>query len=343
MNKKISAISRVFFLTALVFTMFVQTVNGDDPTNLIHGRVGEIVKIDNGKYEPILKLPWLGSPPEETKIEYRSGVRVYVILQDENYALTSKCAFTDENGEYSISVPVGVYSVNTDKKGYETSIIDEVNVTAEVSTQLDIAIYEGEQDDSKFFPLGIEEYRQQIEENVKASIIGCEFTLENISKEVDYKKIIVLYDDLSIDPINITKGNVSFLIDGEEIIGGRTIVLHMEKGILDFNENLTINYDETPIRMADNLEDIFNPDDDGSHPEYYLVNAKNGLQMMISVPHFSEHTISIYSLTEEEIVEEIVEEFVEEIKRYPEFAAFAALAVIIVATIVMIRKGKEED
>ena len=41
-----------------------------------------------------------------------------------------------------------------------------------------------------------------------------------------------------------------------------------------------------------------NPDNDGSHPEYLIIIGSDGWQVIVSVPHFSEHTIIISSVVE---------------------------------------------
>lgn len=48
--------------------------------------------------------------------------------------------------------------------------------------------------------------------------------------------------------------------------------------------------------MADDLKDVLNPDDDGSHPEYWIIYDANGTHILVSIPHFSEHEITVYSL-----------------------------------------------
>lgn len=335
MNKKISAISSIFLLTLLVFTMLGQTVKGDDQTSLIYGKVGEIISdTDEHPFPPIL-----GKDGLDIEIDYKEDVRVYVILSDENNILTSKCTFTDENGEYTISIPTGTYMLSTNKNGYENSVIDEVEVSADEPTELDIAIQDGTVDESKFFPLAIDESKEAIDTGIKDDNVGGEITVYHMEDESDYKKVFVIYTDLTITPINITEGNISLLVDGDENIGGRTIVINVEEEFFDLENDTIVEYDEKIISMADDLADILDPNDDGSNPEYLITVGANGIQILVSIPHFSEHMISIYSLP----IEEITEEIVEEIKRYPEIAMMAAAAIIIVAAFFMIRRGKEVD
>jgi len=55
--------------------------------------------------------------------------------------------------------------------------------------------------------------------------------------------------------------------------------------------------------MADDVADVLDPNDDGLHAEYILTVGTNGTQLIISIPHFSIHEISILSL--KDVVEKI--------------------------------------
>jgi len=50
--------------------------------------------------------------------------------------------------------------------------------------------------------------------------------------------------------------------------------------------------------MADDLPDVLDPNNDGLHAEYLITEGKNGLQIAVSIPHFSEHEIIISSIVE---------------------------------------------
>ena len=47
--------------------------------------------------------------------------------------------------------------------------------------------------------------------------------------------------------------------------------------------------------MAADLTDILDPDDDGGQPEYWVVRDADGIQLMVSVPHWSVHAITVSS------------------------------------------------
>jgi hypothetical protein len=82
--------------------------------------------------------------------------------------------------------------------------------------------------------------------------------------------------------------------------------------------------------MADDINDVLDPNNDGSHPEYLIVLGSNGTQLLVSIPHFSEHSITFFNLTPEQAAQYLL------------YAAVAAVGLIIIAAVVMFRKGKED-
>lgn len=97
-----------------------------------------------------------------------------------------------------------------------------------------------------------------------------------------------------------------------ELAGGRTIVLHLNTSVLQSLDpaSLELHYfdvsphggkSEVVFHRASSLDDILNPNDDVDpatgvgQPEYYVVQDEHGLQVLVSIPHFSEHEITVAS------------------------------------------------
>lgn len=345
MHTRLLSILSIFTILLLIFILAQNIVRADSDSAVIHGKVSEIVETE--VTFPILKRFWFRNylTASGTTYEYKEGVRVYVILTDENNILSTKCVFTDENGEYSITIPKGSYYIQTDKGGYETATLWEIDVSTTDTYEADIAIFKGDSDDSKFFPLSIDENRDQIDEGIEDEKIAGEITV-NSTKNEEYQKTFVIYSDLTFNPINITKGNLSFNVNGDDDIGGRTIVIDIEDDFFNLKNGTTIQYDGNKIDQSDNLSDVLNPNDDGSNPEYLIVNGENGVQMFVSIPHFSEHSISIFNTPVEDIIEPdiepVVEEVVKKVKQNKELVAVLAIGILLIAAIVMLRKGKDD-
>ena len=50
--------------------------------------------------------------------------------------------------------------------------------------------------------------------------------------------------------------------------------------------------------MADDFEDILNANNDGLQAEYLILTGAEGIEILVSVPHFSDHFITIETITE---------------------------------------------
>ena len=318
--------------------------NDDDPS-IYPGATeicGDGIDQDCDNYDLLCEVGDKNKPDVQTIIEYKKGVRVYVILADSADFLSSKCAFTDENGEYSLSVPSGSYSIQTDLDGYNPSSVQEVNVSSEEEIDLDIAISQGQKDDLRFFPLDIKEYKDLIESSVENNMVGSEFSIQKINESV-YKKTIVLYDDIAIDPLNVTSENVTFQVSGEEYVGSRTLVLYLEHGLFNKSRNLTMRYDGFTLNSADDLDDVLDPDNDGSNPEYLFINSTdNGSIALVSIPHFSQHKISIYTETPAIIIPPGLEDVIETAIEHKEEIIAVGILIIVLAAFLMFRKSKDE-
>ena len=48
-----------------------------------------------------------------------------------------------------------------------------------------------------------------------------------------------------------------------------------------------------PAREASSYADVLNPADDNGHAEYFVLAGEAGVQVLVSVPHFSVHTVTL--------------------------------------------------
>ena len=94
---------------------------------------------------------------------------------------------------------------------------------------------------------------------------------------------------------------------------GRTIVLNLNRSLLQSGDpdTLVLRYydlddqadgstveSEVAFHRASSLQDVLDPSDDGGQPEYWVVQDANGLQALVSVPHWSSHAITVASVAE---------------------------------------------
>ncbi len=95
---------------------------------------------------------------------------------------------------------------------------------------------------------------------------------------------------------------------------GRTVALELDPAVLDglsvaagpdvapryFDLNDDGTWTEVVFRKAASIHDILDPDDDAGQPEYWIVEDEDGLQVLVSFPHWSTHRVT---LTLQEVVE----------------------------------------
>jgi len=96
--------------------------------------------------------------------------------------------------------------------------------------------------------------------------------------------------DVSVKEISI--GNKVEMEVSSESDSGRTVIINVDNQILPDISNAKVSYDGGEIRLASDYSDILDPTDENV-PEYLILTGASGTQVLVSVPHFSAHTITI--------------------------------------------------
>jgi hypothetical protein len=166
------------------------------------------------------------------------------------------------------------YTINATKLGYHSS---EVDILIEDFIHADQSL----------------SIREHIDEAIKEGKVGGEVFVQRFETEV------VLYANMTMEIAEVKLGRIALRVNGDENETGKTIVLNIYNETVDSSSEIIVEYDHLPVSMADDIFDILNPNDDGSLPEYVMLQGANGTQILVSIPHFSEHTITVYNLVEE--------------------------------------------
>lgn len=126
---------------------------------------------------------------------------------------------------------------------------------------------------------------------------------------------ILAYDDVEVE-VELPDAAASpeapvRVVVSSELDEGRTIVLNVDATLLDSTDpdHLVLRYfdlhnqtdgsileTEVLFVQADSLQDVLSPDE--AQPEYWVVEDANGLQVLVSVPHWSAHAITVASFFE---------------------------------------------
>ncbi len=140
-----------------------------------------------------------------------------------------------------------------------------------------------------------------VENAIKCGTLGGEITIVKDGNKI--KSISTCYyNNVSIELLTqtLTNKKAELIVSGDEHSAGKTIKINVGKGAFS-PDNLKVKFDGKDIPMADNITDVLNPNDDGLQPEYVMVKVSGGkgdeFFLLISIPHFSKHIITLQSLS----------------------------------------------
>jgi len=276
--------------------------------------------IDNSAASQGLITGWISGNTTGGLIPVENA-QVCIILSTIDKVITSKCTFSNGMGWYEFPMSAGVYTLIVYKRGFHSQSIDNVSVWANETTLVNVTLEEGTDETGGLF--FIDEYRELIDEAIKGEQVGGEITIETLDEQQ-----VLIYDSVMLQPYELQGGKITLLINGDELSAGRTVVINLGEQVVNVENTLEILYDDEPITLADDILDILNPNNDGLHAEYLLTIGTEGMQILVSIPHFSEHTLSIVSLSE--LVEEVggIEVFLTYLFILIAFAVLTALPII---------------
>lgn len=140
-------------------------------------------------------------------------------------------------------------------------------------------------------------HRGEISRAVARGDVGAEASFNKAGEDVEQD--VVQYGNVTLTTVKAERGNLTLLVDGQGF-DGRVLVLNVDGRVIGASqrEDLQVLFDNETIQQADTLQDVLDPDDDGLDAEYYVVfdPAAQAFQMIVSVPHYSVHTLSVTTL-----------------------------------------------
>lgn len=163
-----------------------------------------------------------------------------------------------------------------------------------------------------------EERKDEARENGR---IGAEISLKprpaqasGAALALDDSVEILAYDDVDVVvdlPEQASENAPLRVVVSSELDEGRTIVLNVDEALLASTDpaDLVLRYfdvynrtdgsvyeTEVVFASASSLQDVLEPMDDGGQPEFWVVEDANGVQVLVSVPHWSAHAITVASI-----------------------------------------------
>ena len=95
--------------------------------------------------------------------------------------------------------------------------------------------------------------------------------------------------------VTIEAGDNSVTVTvSSEVSPGATIVINVDSAVVPISslEELEVLVDNENIELADDYEDVLDTTDENAS-EYLILVGAEGIQVLVSIPHFSVHTITL--------------------------------------------------
>jgi hypothetical protein len=166
-----------------------------------------------------------------------------------------------------------------------------------------------------------EELSSGLEDAIQERRIGAEVRLQRVEDETavaaadatDSGVEILAYDAVDVEvemPVDLATNETPIRVQvSSELSEGRVIVLNVDPNLLQSADpgDLIVKYfdvnddgSETQVvfRMAADFNDALDATDDGGQPEYWMVSDANGLQLLVTVPYWSTHAITLASVAD---------------------------------------------
>ena len=243
---------------------------------------------------------------EETQEENEKGwIYGIVLIKNENITLpanSAKICIHSNEGDTITSSEIGKYCDTTSEKGefylynvtpgnYTLYAVREINYIAETSV-----LVKGGKGIPVILTIDVTPTRMQIEKALEVDDVAGEVIIE--LKDYDYETDIILYEDISITNTELSEEKISLVVDGNQIKTSKIIVMTLDSSLIDISESVVVTYDGNQIYLADDLQDAVDPNNDGLQPECLIIQGASSIQIIISIPHFSQHEITIQKVVQ---------------------------------------------
>lgn len=139
-------------------------------------------------------------------------------------------------------------------------------------------------------------------QHIGSGLVAAEISIDNANSSD-----IVLYgSDLHMHS-DLTDNRVDIYVNSNKS-EGKLIIVNLMNEFLDASkpDNIGITFDNIDMPRAHTLEDILDPTDDLGRAEYINVIGNNGKMFVISIPHFSEHIITIKLIPKEQQQQQLI-------------------------------------
>jgi hypothetical protein len=145
-------------------------------------------------------------------------------------------------------------------------------------------------------------HREAIGEAAARGHVGIEASFNKGRGDDGVEQDIVSYGNVTMRTLHAARGDLTVQVEGHGT-EGRVLVLNVDGALLGASDasRLRIALDNRAVRTEENLSALLDPDADGVEPVSHVVfdPDTNAFQLLVRVPHYSVHTLSVTTILEE--------------------------------------------
>jgi hypothetical protein len=205
-------------------------------------------------------------------------------------AISSEKSWTTytEGGRYVVTVSADTYTVEASKEGYKTSFKQNIQVEENNATGVNFILQESED----YEEASVDPNEYLLEKEITNKIIE-ERIGGRIEVSDEFVNVIEIYNDkidIDINPTTKNEEIVSFRVGAPEGTSSQIFVIRIED---DFSEKIIVELDGDPIQETTDLNTFF--DLNNLNTEFVQVSTENAKWVLLIIPDWSEHTVTISS------------------------------------------------
>ncbi|MDV3278695.1 MAG: hypothetical protein LYZ69_09585 [Nitrososphaerales archaeon] len=134
---------------------------------------------------------------------------------------------------------------------------------------------------------GNQEHEQQIKKAEENNSIPAVVQVTGLGATV-----AVLDSKFSVSVGKLAGNGLAIQITGTNVTGPRVLLVNLSNSASLTTNSLRVTLDGNSITQAASLTQVLNPSP-GDPARYIVISTSTGLQLLVSIPHFSTHTIEI--------------------------------------------------
>lgn len=214
--------------------------------------------------------------------------KVCVILSEKQLYNAQKCVITDSQGQFSIQITEGTYTVQASKLGYQPQTLTST-VLKNTGTLIDFTLK------------SISSTPQSSDADVAVSYAVSELIDEGrVGALLSFSSkttspIIERYSTLAVNISSLSSEEITVMVSDDDSASSTIVTMFIADDVFE-NNQFRVSYDGNQIPQM-SLTEFLHPTN-LSEPMYATVSVSDGEYVLFFIPHFSVHTITLSKIVE---------------------------------------------